>query len=141
MKIEVIAYTEPIPKGRPRFRIFRGHVSTYTPTKTAIYEKLIAETYKDQAQCFQFSREQALNVRLRFGLGIPKSTSKYKVKEMLAGLSKHIKKPDIDNLIKSVLDALNGIAWEDDAQIVRVTASKVYTNVPFVSITINEEVE
>ena len=39
----------------------------------------------------------------------------------------HVKRPDVDNLIKTVLDGMNGIAWIDDAQVVYVKASKVWT--------------
>lgn len=140
MKVQVIAYCDPIPKGRPRFSIYRGHVHTYTPKKTADYERLIADAYKEQAQ-YKFERDQALNVKISFGMPIPKSTTRTIRAQMIDGLMKHTKKPDVDNLIKSVLDALNGIAWEDDAQIVKVSATKEYSIEPYVCICINESVE
>lgn len=41
-------------------------------------------------------------------------------------LSHHTKKPDVDNCVKAVLDAMNGIVWIDDAQIVSLLARKEY---------------
>ena len=56
----------------------------------------------------------------------PKSTSKIKHAEMLCGSLKPLKKPDVDNIVKVVADALNGVAYHDDTQIVSVSAKKVY---------------
>ena len=57
---------------------------------------------------------------------------------MLDGLVKHTVKPDIDNLTKAVLDALNGLAWYDDAQIVELNASKTYVEDPHILINIHD---
>ena len=48
------------------------------------------------------------------------------------------KKPDIDNILKSVMDSLNGYAFADDSQVVRIMAEKVYAEEPFVEVTIDE---
>ena len=133
----VTIYLEPIPKARPRFHLVRGHVHTYTPAKTANYEKRIAEAWSEQAG-FTFDKDIPLAVHIYFGMPIPKSTTKKNKSLMLEGLLKHTKKPDIDNLIKSVLDGLNGVAWEDDAQIVRISAEKYYSLYPSVTIYIAE---
>ena len=57
----------------------------------------------------------------------PKSTSKKKAQQMLAGELHVMKKPDIDNIVKVVADALNGVAYKDDIQIVFVAAKKAYS--------------
>ncbi len=62
-----------------------------------------------------------LVVDLRFAMKRPKAAK---------GLQLHAKKPDLDNLIKLVLDALNGVFWEDDKQIIEVCASKHYDDDP-----------
>ncbi len=51
-------------------------------------------------------------------------------------LDPHFKRPDIDNLIKYVLDVGNKVLWKDDATIVSVEASKIYFETPFTLITI-----
>ena len=71
-----------------------------------------------------------LAVDLLFGMPIPKQTSKVRTKEMLAGKLVPMKKPDIDNLIKFILDCLNEILFDDDSQIVEISARKIYTVSP-----------
>ena len=128
----------PTPKARPRFTR-AGH--TYTPKKTANYEKAIADYYRQATKGFKFEREQAVVINIVFGMPIPKSTSKSKKEDMQNGAIKHIKKPDTDNLLKAVLDGLNGIAWADDSQVIRVCASKEYSTEPYVYIYIHESVD
>ena len=61
---------------------------------------------------------------------IPESATKKRKAAMLAGEEYPTKKPDIDNVVKNVLDALNGMAWRDDAQVVSLTVSKVWSDEP-----------
>lgn len=117
----------PIAKARPRFT---RDGRTYTPARTAFYERQIRRGY--QGPCFH----EAVELNCVFGMKIPKSASKSDREKMLRGDMPHCKKPDIDNLCKSVQDALNGTAYDDDSHIVALTAKKVYSEEPFVKITI-----
>ncbi|MFH7534189.1 RusA family crossover junction endodeoxyribonuclease, partial [Acinetobacter baumannii] len=63
-------------------------------------------------------------VKVLFSMPIPKSWSKKKQQEAISTV--HIKKPDIDNLVKGVFDALNKTAWHDDNQVFMVIGAKVY---------------
>lgn len=67
---------------------------------------------------------------------IPSSSSKKSVKSMLNGEIKHVKKPDLDNVIKFSLDAVKGIVIADDNQIWSLTAQKMYSDNPRTVITI-----
>ena len=58
---------------------------------------------------------------------IPKSYTKKRIKNILDGMEKPTKKPDVDNIIKIVLDSLNKVAYEDDKQVVKVSLEKLYT--------------
>lgn len=69
---------------------------------------------------------------------IPTSKTKKVKNQMADGNIKHTVKPDLDNLVKSILDGLNGIAWHDDAQIVQLNVSKSYSESPHIFITIRE---
>lgn len=129
---------DPVAKARPRFTR-TGH--TYTPSKTKTYEKAIGEYWEQATQGFKFEREQAVCVNVAFGLPIPKSASKRKKEDMINGTIKHTKKADVDNLLKAVLDGLNGIAWADDSQVIRVCASKEYSTEPYVYIYVHESVD
>lgn len=120
---------EPIPKARPRFTRFG---KAYTPKRTQDYEKAIADYFKENPDVPKFEKDIPIAVNLVFGMGVPKSIPKSRTAAMLEGIIKHTKRPDLDNLQKAVLDALNGIAWEDDSQIVRITAKKEYTEHPYI---------
>lgn len=57
---------------------------------------------------------------------------------MLDGKELPLKKPDIDNIVKVVADALNGVAYHDDTQIVMVVAKKVYSSLEGLDVTVEE---
>ena len=82
--------------------------------------------------------EQPLEIDIVFYMPIPKSYSKKQKAEILSGRLKHTKKPDIDNLTKSVLDALNGLAYADDSKIIKVAAEKQYSEKPRTELSIKE---
>lgn len=137
-KFNITIPITPVPKARPRFTRY-GH--TYTPKKTADYEKAIAEYWRQATHNFKYDREQALIVNFVFGMPIPKSTSKSKTELMANGTIRPTKKPDVDNLAKAVMDGLNGVAWADDSQVVRVSIYKEYAKEPYVYIYIHDDAE
>ena len=47
-----------------------------------------------------------------------------------------IKKPDVDNVAKIILDSISGIVYKDDKQIVKLTVSKKYSDIPKVEVKI-----
>ena len=118
---------EPQPKLRPRFRVVRGRVFTHTPYETKEFENQVAAIYLSKAKEGMFERHRPLQVKITFCMDVPKSFSKKKRADIEYGLLLHTVKPDLDNLTKSVLDALNGIAWYDDAQIVDLQVKKEYS--------------
>lgn len=73
-------------------------------------------------------RTHGIAVTLRFWCPIPTGLSKRKRESLDGQLC--LKKPDIDNYVKLVLDALNGIAWEDDNAVASIAASKGYSFEP-----------
>lgn len=127
--------TEPTPKGRPRFTRFG---KAYTPKKTQDYEKKIADYFKQNPNRFKFEKDIPVAINLVFGMPIPKSTPKSRKEAMIEGIIKHTKRPDVDNMAKAVLDALNGLAWDDDSQIVRLSITKEYTKEPYVYLYMHE---
>lgn len=114
---------EPQGKGRPRFARAGQGVRTYTPKKTDDYEELIRACWR-QAGGKKFEGHIGVYVQAVFEL--PKSASKKTKAEMLANNIRPTKKPDIDNIAKVVFDALNGLAYGDDAQITNGTLVKKY---------------
>lgn len=126
-EISVTLPVEPMPKLRPRFRVVRGRVFTHTPYETKAFENELAALYLTRARGAKFEANIPLQVKIEFYLEHPKSFSKKKIQAIDDGLVKHTVKPDLDNLTKALLDALNDIAWHDDAQIVDLQTSKEYT--------------
>lgn len=79
-------------------------------------------------------KEFGIRIQCEFYIPIPSSLSKKKKAEFDGKLC--LKKPDIDNYIKLVCDALNGIAWEDDNEVAEVYATKRYSNNPRTEVSI-----
>lgn len=127
---------EPRGKGRPRFTK-KGHA--YTDQNTKDYEKRVAHEYLKYCESYQFPEESALNVSVNAFYKIPKSVSKTKRAAMLNGELVPMKKPDIDNVIKIVLDGLQGIAFKDDKVIANVYGRKLYSTIPRVEVKIWED--
>lgn len=109
-------------KARPRFSSRSGTV--YTPSKTKSYERQIKEAYEVQEG---LCRKGRVMVVIEAVFPIPKSWTRAKKAEAIAGKLPP-GKPDIDNILKVVLDGLNGIAYEDDKQVVLTQCKKVYAD-------------
>lgn len=125
---------EPVGKGRPRYTR-AGHA--YTPKKTRAAELTIATA----ARAFMKDRKPfpgPVSVRLTAVFPVPKSWSKRKREDAGAGLIAPTVKPDADNLAKLVLDALNGIVFQDDKQVVDISLTKRYDAAPALLIRVEE---
>ena len=85
-----------------------------------------------------FDKDIPLRAIIRAFFPIPKSASKKKREQMRDLRILHTKKPDVDNIIKAVLDALNGVAYYDDSQVAQVFISKCYAEQPKVIIELYE---
>jgi Holliday junction resolvase RusA-like endonuclease len=131
---------EPVPKGRPKFSQVGGFMRAYTPKKTSDYESIVRATAQ-QAMGPTDLLETAVGVYLYIRLPIPQSHSKKRKEACLSGQEKPIKKPDIDNLAKSILDGMNGVIWKDDSQIVSLHVTKVYSSGSGVDVLVKEELE
>lgn len=114
---------EPRGKGRPRFSS-DGHA--YTDSETRAYENKIIAYYRKQIGAFRWPDSAFVCVDVVAVYPIPKSATKSAVAGMQAGGILPSRKPDIDNVLKVVLDALNGVAYKDDSRVVCVSARKVY---------------
>ena len=121
---------EVVPKGRPRFTR-TGHA--YTPIKTVAYEQRVKHATR-KAIGDQKPFDEPIQLEIRIGMPVPKSWSQ---KKQLEALTKpHTKKPDLDNLVKAILDGMNGDAYRDDSIIYKFSAYKVYAFEPSVEVTI-----
>lgn len=127
---------EPRPKERPRATVIGGHARIYTPKTTEDYEKKIRAAWTKANGSDPITGP--VLVRIHVGMPIPKSTPKGNKALMLNRQLRPVTKPDIDNLAKSILDAINGIAYKDDNQIVDLLARKYYAEVPFIRVMVED---
>lgn len=126
----------PVGKGRPRAAARGKHIQLYTPEKTACYEGVIALTAR-QAMAGRLLLEGPVLTVMEIRLPIPQSWPKRKQQAALAGTEYPTKKPDADNVIKAIFDALNGVVWHDDTQVVDMVVRKRYAAVPGVAMEIS----
>ncbi len=126
-----------IPRGKQRPRVCRinGRSITYTPKQTVTYENQIKSIYSKVAN-FKFERHVPLEVAI-LALFEPSKSVSQKVRAlMLGGEILPTKRPDADNIIKVVLDALNGVAFHDDGQICKIYFEKMYVETSEVRVLI-----
>lgn len=130
MTIEIYIPGNPVPQGRPKFARRGQHVTTYDPDKSRDWKNYVrlcaAEDVKEP-----FGKGVPLTISAQFHMVRPASISEKRRPFPTV-------KPDVDNLIKGVKDALTGICWIDDAQVVAVHASKHYSDKPGTYIRITE---
>lgn len=124
----------PYPSPRPRFT---KHGRTYMPKAYTDWKYGFLKLWRLHGGR-KFEKHVPIKVNLAFYIAPPKAIES--VKKHQTCLEKETipvpKKPDADNFIKSVLDALNGYAWQDDGQITDITAVKRYSKNPRVEIEI-----
>jgi len=126
-KIEFVAKGEVVPKGRHRAVVQGGYARIYTPGSTAKYEQYIKMVAAEHAPPKLLTG--ALVITLHINLQRPASLPNK--------ITHCIKRPDVDNSIKSILDALESVIYKNDSQIVELHAYKRY-GTPSVKIEIEE---
>jgi Holliday junction resolvase RusA-like endonuclease len=109
-------FGNPVAQSRPRFFRRGSIVGTYEPSKSKKWKRDIRLQVLSQRPKFL---EGAIELKLNFYFSRPKTLPKK--------VTHHVKKPDLDNLIKAVKDALKGLCYRDDSQIIQIIATKEYT--------------
>ena len=135
MRIEFTIPGQPVGKGRPKFARKGGFVRAYTPEKTASYENLVAMAAHDAMKGKSLILGAA-DVTVRMYVSVPSSWSKKKIIAALAGEIRPITKPDMDNVVKGIFDAMNGIVWKDDSQVTDCSVIKRYAETPRAEVTV-----
>ena len=125
---EIEFYVDGRPRGKERPRhaqMPNGKIITYTPKATKDYEAEIRKAFIYSGGV-SFPDDVPLMVEATALMPIPKSASKAKAAEMESGAVTPVCKPDVDNIGKIALDALNGLAWTDDKQVTALIVRKKY---------------
>lgn len=115
----VLDVAEIVGKQRPRATVRGGRARMYTPSKTRVFEEVIRKAWKEQVGTEWASFRGSVTVCVSMTRELSKSNpKKWEGRQ-------DTKKPDVDNVLKAVLDALNGLAYADDCTITRETAEKM----------------
>ena len=128
MKVKFHINTRPTPKQRPR--LGKGG-KVYTPNSTKVFEQICKLSYGNR---YYFDKEY-ISIKIVFKFKVPKSYSKKKHSEATKGKIRPSTN-DTDNLLKSVLDGLNGKAWKDDRYIYRIEAEKIFADKDCIEVVI-----
>lgn len=123
-------FGSPVAQGRPRFARVGNFVRVYDPDKSRTWKQDVKAAVLDALKGEPEIHDGALGLKLFFHLPRPKSLPKK--------VMHHVKKPDADNLAKAIKDAVRGVLYRDDSQIVALEVRKVYGDPPRVVIALEE---
>ncbi|MBJ6360840.1 RusA family crossover junction endodeoxyribonuclease [Paenibacillus sp. GCM10012307] len=134
--IQFTVYGEPVAQGRPRASTQGGFVRMYDPAKSRDYKDYVRIAASEHAPAKLLDGPLAMMVIAY--RPIPKSFSKKKAADAEAGQIYPVSKPDADNYLKGIKDALKGIMWVDDSQVVDAYVRKRYSFKPRIEVTIRQ---
>ena len=122
MRYKIEIYEKAIGKERPRYSAKTHRM--YTPTRTSTFEEKVKSAFLSKYNIQTEPTEKPLEAIIKVYFEAPKSFSKKKRISLM--YTPYDKKPDCDNLAKTILDALNGLAYKDDKQITYLSIEKSY---------------
>ena len=130
--IQFTIYGEPVAQGRPRATTIAGRARMYDPSKSRGYKEYVKLAASDYAPATLL--EGPLVLEIKIYRCIPKKLNKREQVQAEAGILRPTTKPDVDNYVKGIKDALNKVIWKDDSQIVSITAGKFYSQKPRIEV-------
>ena len=138
--IEFKVEGKAVPQPRPRVvRMRNGQTRAYNSEKSVVYKRIVKAAALSELNKQRLTMtDRPLAMRLTFVFTPPKSYTKKKLEAVKSGELRYTKHKDLDNLAKSVMDALNNVVYKDDSQIVTLCANKEYGHTDHVLITIEE---
>jgi Holliday junction resolvase RusA-like endonuclease len=137
IQIMFTVYGEPVAKGRPRFSTRGKFPVAYTPEKTKTYESEVGMMAK-VAMGASEALKGALEAFIYITFPIPPSYSKKRTEACLNDSEKHTKRPDLDNVVKAIIDGMSEIVFLNDSQITSIHATKVYGQVAKVEVVVRQ---
>lgn len=122
MRYRFEIHEKAIGKERPRYSVKTHRM--YTPKRTSTFEEKVKSAFLEKYSIQTEPTEKPLEAIIKVQFAPPESLSKKKKNTLL--FTPYDKKPDCDNLAKTILDALNGLAYKDDKQITYLSVEKLY---------------
>lgn len=137
-EFELFIGGEPVAQGRPRFSTKDGIFRTIDPKESREFKQVIQKMAREK-MIGEPQMEGPLCLYLKVYRVPAKSWAKGKRRSAIENHEGIQSKPDLDNYIKLVLDAINGVVFNDDSAIVRICASKRWAESPGMKIRITED--
>ena len=109
----------PVPEGSHSAHIIGGRAVVHhnNSNKLMEYREAVADAYRKSGG--NYHHDSPISIQMCFIFPRPKTVKQKKRPYMTV-------KPDLDKLIRSTLDALTGVAYDDDSQVIDITSSKIY---------------
>ena len=120
---------EPVAQGRPRFSSFGKHMRAYDPPKSMYFKEQIKLMARKMLPEGYEPISEPVRVFMTFYRPLPKTLTKLNIQAHEQGKLYPRTRPDVDNYVKGLLDALSGIVYTDDNIIIQITADKKYADV------------
>lgn len=128
----IIIPGDAVPQGRPRVVRIGGRTIAYDPPKSKAYKARVRQYAAQNAP--KEPLDGAVTLGVQIFRSVPKSWSKKERAAAIAGVIQPTTKPDVSNVVKGIEDALNGIWYKDDSQIVEEHVIKQYAREPGVVV-------
>lgn len=133
--IKFTVFGEPVAQGRPRFARRGNFVTTYDPDKSREYKDTVYSVAMGYLP--EKPLEGPLEITIDAFFTLPKSAKKADKALAESETLYHIKRGDVDNIAKGVMDSINGLIYKDDSHISRLIITKKYTmNLPRIEVSI-----
>ena len=121
MRVEFVVEGAPVAKARPR--VVRGRA--YTPEATKVYEERVTAGALNAINlCGLAMPSRCEPVKANVSIGIPMPASWSGRRKRREQRTTHTQRPDIDNLVKVILDGCKGVVFTDDTQVFHVEVTK-----------------
>lgn len=132
--ISFVIEGEVVPWKRPRFNGKTKHV--FEDSEIKAYKEKVIQAYKKSGGRY-FDKDVPLKCDVTIFTQVPMSASRIKRGNLIRNC-RPTKRPDNDNLYKGITDALNGVAYYDDSQIVDTGIHKFWSYEPRAEVTITD---
>jgi len=133
--VSFVVYGEPVPQARARVTTNSFKPHGYEPEKSRNYKELV-RLIAQQNRPITGLLNGPIKLQVDVYRSIPRGFSKKRAAQAEAGEIRPTGKPDLDNYVKLIEDACNGVIWTDDARIVNLIAGKFYSTQPRIEVTI-----
>lgn len=137
-EFELYVGGEPVAQGRPRFSTINGHAQAIDPSKSREFKRVLSAIAREK-MAQRPPMQGPLCLYLQVTRVPPKGWAKYRRRDAIEFREGICSKPDLDNYIKIVLDALNGVVFPDDSSVVKICSSKRWSDRPGMTIRIMED--